>query len=182
MTLPQFETARLILRPRSLADTDRCIQMDSDPEVVRYVMGPWLHPTRHRSFIEERTRGPFPPGQGYWSIARKGVADDFIGWIVLIPIDAKGPEIETGWRLRRDMWGQGYATEAARPVLHHGFATLGLNEIIAEIEPANAASIHVAEKLGLRYQRVIPRDERSTVIYAMTREEYRQRHPTSCSP
>jgi RimJ/RimL family protein N-acetyltransferase len=147
--LPTFKTDRLVLRPRTLADTDACLAMDRDPQVTRFVSGPWSDPAAHRAFIESRTLGPYPPGLGYWTIWRRDHPGSFIGWTLLIPKDTVGPEIEIGWRLRRDAWGQGLATEATRPVLRHGFVTLKLPEVVADIDPANAASLRVAEKLGL---------------------------------
>ena len=147
MTQPRFTTARLLLRPRSLADTEACLAMDREPEVTRLIDGPWDGAAAHRGFIEARTRGPWPPGLGYWTIEGDG---GFLGWVLLIPEDGTGPEVEIGWRLRRVAWGQGIATEAAAPLLPHAFAGLGLARIVAGIDPANQASLGVARKLGLR--------------------------------
>jgi RimJ/RimL family protein N-acetyltransferase len=71
-------------------------------------------------------------------------------------LDLHGPEIEIGWRLVRAAWGRGYATEAARPVLDHALETLGLGEVIADIDPENAASARVALKLGFRPTGSVP--------------------------
>lgn len=147
---PTFETDRLLIRPRTLADTDDCLAMDRDPEVTRFVVGPWSEAAAHRSFIEQRTRQPYPPGLGYWTISCRNDPAAFVGWVLLIPVDAVGPEIEIGWRLRRQAWGRGLATEAALAVLKHAFTTLRLPEVIAEIHPDNVASLKVAEKLGLQ--------------------------------
>jgi RimJ/RimL family protein N-acetyltransferase len=147
VTQPCFTTARLVVRPRLLADTEACLGMDREPEVTRFIDGPWGADAAHRGFIEARTRGPWPPGMGYWTIEAAGL---FLGWVLLIPEDGTGPDIEIGWRLRRAAWGRGIATEAAAPLLPHGFATLGLARIVAGIDPANHASLGVARKLGLR--------------------------------
>ena len=56
---PVFETSRLLIRPRRLADTDDCQAMDGDPEVTRFVSSPWSDPVVHRAFVEARTRGPY---------------------------------------------------------------------------------------------------------------------------
>ena len=92
--------------------------------------------------------------------------------MLLIPYDAVGHEIEIGWRFLRSAWGHGFATEASLPVLRHGFETVGLDRIVADIHPDNAASLRIAEKLGLRFvgeRRIKGRTLRS---YALEREEY----------
>lgn len=150
MTLPCFETPRLRLRPRRLADTEACLMMDRLPEVTRFVDGPWVDPVAHQAFIETRTRGPWPPGLGYWTVEGRANESGFLGWVLLIPEDAVGPAIEIGWRLRPETWGRGIATEAATPVLRYGFGTLGLPRVVAGIDRANTASLRVAAKLGLQ--------------------------------
>ena len=154
MVLPSFATARLALTPRSMADFDACLAMDQDPQVTRHIHGPWADPAAHRAFLRDRIQADHGPGLGYWTIRprddRAEDAQGFLGWILLIPLDALGPEIEIGWRLPRHAWGQGLATEAARPILDHGLRTLGLPKIVADIHTANPASLAVAAKLGLR--------------------------------
>lgn len=145
---PYFETDRLGLTPRSLAETEDCLAMDHAPGVTDHVSGPWHDPAAHRAFTEARTRGPYPAGMGYWTIRPRAEPTRFAGWVLLIPEDALGPAIEIGWRLPPDVWGLGYATEAARPVLAHAFETLGLSEVVAGIMPDNSGSLRVAEKLG----------------------------------
>jgi RimJ/RimL family protein N-acetyltransferase len=156
MTQPVLETARLRLTPRSLAETADCLAMDREPEMTRFILGPWDDPVAHRAFIEARTRGPWPPGLGYWSL-RPRAGGEFLGWVLLIPEDAVGPDIEIGWRLRRAAWGQGFATEAAAALLHHGFRNAGLTEVVADIRQDNHASLGVARKLGFRAAAAAPR-------------------------
>jgi RimJ/RimL family protein N-acetyltransferase len=176
--LPVFETPRLQLRPRSLADTEACLAMDSEPDVVRFVpevlrfiCGREADAAAHRAFIDERTRGPYPRGLGYWTICPRADANAFLGWVLLIPVDAEGPEVEIGWRLRPSAWGRGYASEAAAVLLPHGLVSLGLPEVVADIDPANLGSIRVAEKIGLRRRGPTPQWE-SLVRYALNREEF----------
>lgn len=161
-----LKTQRLILRPRTLADTDASVRMDQEPEVTRYVSGPWSDPVAHRAFVEQRTLGPYPGGLGYWTLAAVDRPDEFLGWVLLIPLDATGPEIEIGWRLRPAFWRRGYATEAAGTVLKHGFDQLGLDEVVAEIDVDNAASISVAERIGMRRGTSAPSEGRRWVRYA----------------
>lgn len=166
-----FETERLLLRPRTLADTNDCLLMDREPEVTRYVSGPWSDPSAHREFIEKRTSGPWPPGMGYWTIVLRQDPAIFVGWVLLIPVDAVGPEIEIGWRLRQRFWGQGFATEAARPVLSHAFEALKLPEVVADIDPDNLGSLRVAEKIGLKRRGPVPDSSRLPVRYSLTISE-----------
>jgi RimJ/RimL family protein N-acetyltransferase len=163
--LPTFRTARLTLRQRSLLDTDACMAMDCDPEVHRFLSLPWSDPLRHRAFVEARTRGPYPAGQGYWTILFQ---DAFVGWILLLPLDTIGPEIEIGWRLRRDAWSQGFATEAAAPILAHGLRSLRLTQVIADIAPENVGSRRVAEKLDMRPGEVVHTPHGMAIRYTAT--------------
>ncbi|MGH7066368.1 MAG: GNAT family N-acetyltransferase [Acetobacteraceae bacterium] len=145
--LPHFRTERLSLQRLGIDHLEACLAMDRDPEVVRYVGVRWTDQASHRSFLESRIGHSFPPGMGFWSVWR---AAEFVGWIALMPLDLSGPEIEIGWRFVRHAWRRGYATEAARPIIDHALQTLGLPEVVADVLPANAASIRVAEKLGMR--------------------------------
>jgi RimJ/RimL family protein N-acetyltransferase len=147
--LPRFVTQRLSLRGRTVDDLDACVAMDRAPGVTRFVHGPWHDPVAHRAFALARIVHPYPPGQGYWIITERATGA-FVGWILLTPLDLVGPETEVGWRLHPTMWGKGYATEAARPVLDHALVELGLPEVIAEIDRDNTASAAVARKLGMR--------------------------------
>ena len=155
--LPSCETGRLLLRPRTPADLEACLAMDRDGEVVRYIPGPWGDPVKHRAFVIGRTEAACPEGLGYWTVVRRSQPDGFLGWVLLIPDDGVGPEIEIGWRFVRAAWGLGYATEAARPLVEHAFETVGLERIIAWSHPANRASLRVAEKLGLALTDATPR-------------------------
>lgn len=148
--LPDIETARLLLRPRRMADLESCLTMDRDPQVTRFISGPWNDPRHHRAFVLERMNADYGPGLGYWSIFHRQRPSDFLGWVLLIPEDMTGPEVEIGWRLNRDAWGQGIATEAAYALARHGLTTCKLDSIIARIDPANTGSLRVAEKIGMQ--------------------------------
>lgn len=148
-TLPTFRTARLTVRPRTLADLPACLAMDRDPEVTKYVPRPWSDPAGHEAFVRGRIEADYGPGLGYWSVFAHDRPEHFLGWILLIPCDGIGPEIEIGWRFLRETWGKGYATEAARPILDHAMDTLALDRVVAEIHPDNDGSVRVALKLGM---------------------------------
>ncbi len=156
--LQTFETDRLILRERTLEDLENCIEMDQDLEVVKYIPeivelinGPVSSYNKHRVFVKNRIEAVYPEGLGYWTIETKGLGE-FIGWILLIPIDNIGPDIEIGWRLKQIHWGKGYATEAARVILQYAFNSVELEKIVADIHYLNQGSIRVAEKLGFKLE------------------------------
>jgi RimJ/RimL family protein N-acetyltransferase len=172
MPLPTFSTERLALRARTLRDFEACLAMDRDPDVARFIAGPWNDPAEHERFLKGRIEADFGAGLGYWSVFSKQEPTRFLGWVLLIPRDAVGPEIEIGWRLNRDARGRGYATEAARAVMDHGLRELGLREIVADIHPHNSASIRVASKLGMTHRRDGVQDGVPFSRYAIARDEW----------
>jgi len=145
---PTFLTARLRLAPRTLADLEDCLAMDRDPDVTRFIPGPWQDPVAHRAFVLARMTTAYPDGLGYWTI-RQRRNSGFLGWILLLPVAGSAAAIEIGWRLVREAWGAGFASEAAAAVLTHARAVAGDRCVVADIDPANAASIRVAQKIGM---------------------------------
>jgi RimJ/RimL family protein N-acetyltransferase len=79
----------------------------------------------------------------------------FVGLNFVAPeLDGFAPDqVEIGWSLVRSAWGHGYATEGARPALDEGFERVGLDRVVARLQPANLASIRVAEKIGMSFER-----------------------------
>jgi len=151
--LKTLETDRLILRERTIQDMESCLEMDRDPEVVKFIpeIAELLSDEdEHRKFIKERMDNEYPSGMGYWVIEVKGETNVFVGWIMLIPIDAIGPEIEMGWRLKRKYWGEGFATEAAQTILNYALHDIKVEEVVADIHCFNKGSERVAEKIGLQ--------------------------------
>ncbi|MCA0987563.1 GNAT family N-acetyltransferase [Guptibacillus algicola] len=177
--LPILKTERLILRERTMRDLEFCIEMDRDKEVVRYVDGPWDDEINHRAFVTKRIKNVYPKGMGYWMIETKD--QEIIGWMLLIPVDAIGPEIEIGWRLKQEYWGSGYATEAAKPLVQHAFETTGIEEIVADIHPSNKSSIHVAEKIGLTFERLQYEESGIFHRYSINQEQHKTKEKSHAS-
>jgi RimJ/RimL family protein N-acetyltransferase len=93
----------------------------------------------------------FGPDLGFWS-ARLGDGS-FAGWFHLRPNERVFPgELEIGYRLRREFWGRGLATEGARKLLETAFRDLRLNYVMATALEANLASRRVMEKLGMPFE------------------------------
>lgn len=174
----QIETERLILKPASINDLEKYLEMDMDAEVTRYLPGVFDASEAHRSILEESILGPHERGLGYWSIFLKNNPSIFLGWISLT-YDTDDTKIEIGWRLNRSAWGKGCATEAARAIVTYAFKTVGLECIYAYVDFRNERSIKVAKKLGLSFFNYFIDKGFFWKGYQITQEEYLQ---NECNP
>jgi ribosomal-protein-alanine N-acetyltransferase len=146
------DTGRTILREITLDDVDPFFEMDSDPEVHRYLgTQPIKNKDQVVDMIKYIRQQYVDNGIGRWAIVDKST-NQFIGWtglkLVKDLINNQTNYYDLGYRLNRKYWGQGYATETARASLSYGFDKLNLNEMIATVNCENAASNKVVEKLG----------------------------------
>ncbi|PRP96511.1 anhydro-N-acetylmuramic acid kinase [Enhygromyxa salina] len=147
-----FETPRMWLRPVEEADLDELVALDADPEVMRYISGGQPNP---RSVYERellpRMRAWVGRPFGYFSAFAGSEAGAFLGWFHLRPSVFDDQILELGYRLRREVWGRGLATEGSRVLLEHAFTTLGQTAVDACAMPENAASIAVMRRCGMQY-------------------------------
>lgn len=168
-----FVTDRLLLRD---IDPDRdapvLFALNTDPEVVRYTGdGPFESVEATRAFFTERIAQYARDGMGRWVVERKADGE-VLGWCGLKRLD--DGQVDVGYRFFRRHWGQGYATEAARACLEHGFRALGLPVIIAHVMPENAASRGVVRKLGMRQLPGLHDCQReSALLFELTADEWR---------
>jgi RimJ/RimL family protein N-acetyltransferase len=176
-----LSTPRIVLVPLSDEHLDYEVELDSDPEVMRYLGNgrprsreavEQLH--RHRLAAASRV-----PGLGFWA----GFVDGrFVGWWILEPPERpdQGPaegQAELGYRLLRRYWRIGLASEGARELIRHGFEDLGLSRIFAETMAVNIASRATMTSVGMQCMRTfhmdwddpIPGAEHGEVEYAITR-------------
>jgi RimJ/RimL family protein N-acetyltransferase len=178
-----LETPRLVLRQFAEADVDNLFDLNSDPEVMRYLTGG--KPTPREVLRDEII--PFHLAVygrhdrlGTWA-AESTATGEFLGWFHLRP----GPgtditNVELGYRLRRPAWNKGYATEGSRALIGMGFTSLGVGRVFAHTLTVNTASRRVLEKCGLTLVRTIPYDgldviegsEHGEVEYALTKPEW----------
>ena len=149
-----LETERLVLRHFRISDIEAMNRVFGDAEVMRFGDGvqtaQWVEDWLCRCIESYEQKLGIAP----WAVVVKG-SPEAIGYCGLIHVpDVSGqPETEIGYRLARLFWGHGYATEAVCAVRDYAFATLGLQRLISMIDPHNLASIRVAEKAGMRYEK-----------------------------
>lgn len=152
--VPQLRTERLLLRDWRADDRDAFAAMNRDPRVVEHLLGP-LSRAESDALVQRIQQCWRELGYGLWAVER---ADRgcFIGFAGLWPVafDAPfTPAVEVGWRLAAEHWGRGFATEAAREALRHGFSVAGLTEIVSFTAVGNVRSQRVMQRLGMRRDR-----------------------------
>jgi RimJ/RimL family protein N-acetyltransferase len=145
-----IETNRLILRPWRASDLPLFAEQNADPFVMRFLRSVL---TREQSdaYAAAAEQHFAETGYGKWAVEVPGVAP-FIGAVGLSRVKFEAsftPAVEVAWRLHRDYWGKGYATEAARAAINDGFTRIGLTEIVAFTILANTPSQRVMERLGM---------------------------------
>jgi len=144
---------RVVLRGWRESDLEPFAALNADPVVMEHFPST-ITRARSDSIVLERVLPMFAEhGFGWWAVDVPGVAP-FVGFVGLQEPSFDAwftPCVEVGWRLSREHWGHGYATEAARAALTHGFDVVGLDEIVSFTVPANVRSRAVMERLGMRY-------------------------------
>ncbi len=179
-----LETERLVLRQLVAADAKRLYDLDSDPEVMRYINGGLPPDYEHiknealPSLIDYYQRHAH---YGFWAAEEKRDGD-FLGWFHFRPDKETPAEIDIGYRLKRAYWGRGYATEGTRGLVAQAFGAWSETCVIGYALAANAASRRVLEKAGLKLEKefaygqdVLPGwalKERWAAKYALHKKEY----------
>ncbi len=147
-------TERLVLSPVTAEDRDWLLAHWTAPDVRRFLFdGAVLAPVEIDAAIAASVRDFAALGYGLWLIREPGGADP-VGTAGLRPLDDLG--VEVLYSLAPGAWGKGYATEAAGAVVGHALGTVGLPEVLAEVDEGNAASASVIERLGMTPFAVVP--------------------------
>lgn len=147
-----IRTERLVLRAWRQDDLAPFAALTGDPEVMEHF--PALL-TREESDRLARLfdAGIRDRGWGMWAVERRDTGE-FAGYVGIQPVTFESwftPAVEIGWRLAKDHWGQGIATEAGTASLTYAFGTLGLDEVVAFTVPANTRSVAVMTRLGMTF-------------------------------
>ena len=147
-----LRTERLLLRQWRDEDLEPFAALNADVETMRYFPAP---PSREQSnaLAEHARRQIEEEGWGLWAVEVVGGAN-FIGFVGLVRPSFEEhftPAVEVGWRLAREHWGHGYATEAGFAAVAFGFEELGLEEIVSFTSELNEPSWRVMERLGMSH-------------------------------
>ena len=153
MTVPsELRTERLVLRPWRDADRAPFAALNADPEVMRYFPAP-LTRGESDAMVDAITENFSTRGWGLWAVE---VVDGpaFVGFIGLNVPGFEAvftPCVEVGWRLAKEHWNQGYASEGARAALRYGFEVVGLDQILSWTATTNAPSQAVMQRIGMTH-------------------------------
>jgi RimJ/RimL family protein N-acetyltransferase len=163
-----LETPRLILRGFSVDDVDALALVLSDPEAMRFYPAP-LDCAGVEQWIARNLRRYATNGHGLWAMVLK-TNGELIGDCGLTIQDVDGAnEVEIGYHVRRDHWGQGLATESARACRDYGFSRLPIERLVSSIRPENLPSRRIGEKNGMTVGREVTRVGLSHLVYSIGR-------------
>ena len=179
-----LETERMYFREFRDVDAQLLFELDSDPEVMRFISKGQPTPLARiqgeiiPKFLDYYRRSP---PQGFWA-AHFRESGSFIGWFHLRPDKFSAEEMELGYRLQRPAWGHGLATEGSKALLDKALNKWGYEKVCARTLADNRASRRVMEKAGLCFECDFHYDadmlhgwveqERRAVKYSITRGDY----------
>lgn len=169
-----LETKRLILRHLVMDDLDELYALYRDPEITKYIPDAPRSREEAQEELEWHMHGhPRHPELGLWATIHKETGK-FIGRCGLLPWEIDGQqEVEVAYTIARAYWRQGLGSEAAQAILQYGFGKLGLSRLICMIDPENAASQKVAERIGMTFERQVDGYEGDNVpfyIYSINKQ------------
>jgi RimJ/RimL family protein N-acetyltransferase len=176
-----IETERLLLEPLDVSRLEEFVALTADPSTMRYWRpgGAFTRAEAERNFevslarLRERGFGrrwivgkQSGAGLGFTETKYFGESCD----------EVSPDEVEIGWMLAPLVWGRGYATEAGAAIRDEAFVRLGLESIVADYHPANAASGRVMEKLGMLFEQdLVDRRGWPVRLYRLMREQWARR-------
>ena len=148
-------------------DAEPMLRVYGDPEVMRFILGGALSDeSAVRSLLERYSDAQERQGFSSWAVVGRQTGQPIgdAGFGIFEPTG----EVELGYTLARDSWGQGYATEAARACLEAGLEQLAAPRIIAVVDAENEPSLRVPERIGMRKVETIQAHGRPHVLFAVS--------------
>lgn len=164
----EFETERLKIRMFTPADLEDLYAQLSDPDVMRYYPAV-LSEEECRNWLHGILRDYRTSGFGMLAVHLKETGE-YVGQAGIMRRLMDGCEHHfLAYLMRKEFWGHGYASEAARRILDYGFQTLGIHKVEALIVPDNTRSIRLAERLGMHFDSTTQHQGREHRVYTLTR-------------
>lgn len=177
-----IETKRLILRSWATKDAKAYFEINQDPKVTEFLLGP-MTMSQVQDFIKAENAHQKHYGFSLFATELKAT-HELLGFVGFKYIDFSSnftPTVEIGWRMGSQYWNQGYAIEGAIAALYYGFKACRLKKIVSFTVPANARSLKLMEKLGLKRVKngdfshpKLPQNHPLSkhVLYRLTADEY----------
>ena len=158
-----IETPRLYIREMLPEDAEGMFEMDSDPEVHRYVGNRPIKTIDESADVIEFVRKQYiDNGVGRWAVIEKET-NKFVGWtgfkLILEMNNGHINHYDFGYRFMQRAWGKGYASESGYAALHYGIEKCGFSPVYAMTDVNNGVSRHILEKLGFRFKEIFKFDE-----------------------
>lgn len=149
-----LETKRLLLRHLEMGDLDALYRLYSDPQIRQYIPDGTRTLAETKEELEWFLHGHAErPELGLWATVERSTGA-FLGRCGLLPWNIDGlPQVELAYLIDKARWGEGFATEAARGIVQYSRDELDLKRLICLIMPGNAASVAVATKVGMTFER-----------------------------
>ena len=168
MIASSFVSDRLLLKPFNDADVELMQKLDSDEQVVRFLGNGKIKTYEESKKNLSKILTDYQIyGLGLFAAYRKD-NHDFIGRSGLIPWILDDTLVwEIGYSFIRDVWGKGFATEAARMLVGRARDNLHVTHVVSIIHPHNAASIHIAQKIGMNYSRTLKIGDQMLSVYRL---------------
>jgi RimJ/RimL family protein N-acetyltransferase len=171
MAIPlPIETERLILRPfEPASDAEQMLEVYGDPAVMRYIPEDvYRSLAAVRTTLERYAREQESRGFSFWAVVERAgghvIGDAGFG------VFAQTGDVELGYSFRRDRWGRGYATEAARACLDAALAHLDVARVVAVVDAENQRSSRVAERIGMTVADTVELRGRPHRLFELRRE------------
>ena len=167
-----LETQRMRFRHQAATDLDDLWALYCNPNITKHI--PDAPRSREEAKVELEwfmNGHPRHPKLGLWATIHKETGK-FIGRCGLLPWEIDGQsEVEIAYTIAEEYWGQGLGTEAARAILLYGFERLNLSRLICLIDPENIASLRVAQKIGMAYEREGHDEAGPFLMYSINKSE-----------
>jgi RimJ/RimL family protein N-acetyltransferase len=173
-----IDTRRLRLRPLRQEDASVLFEVWSDPEAMRYFSFlPMQDMEQARARVADKWRS-LNDGSSVTCVIELADTGEVLGDCALFNGVADSQRADIGFCLIRKHWGKGYMAEAASALIDHGFQTIGLRRIEADVDPRNLSSIQLLERLGfkregyLRERWIIGGEVMDTALYGLLRSDW----------